>query len=198
MAAISMLNPKAEVARAGQTLAVNIGGAKGIQDVLKTNLGPKGTMKMLVGGAGDIKITKDGNVLLHEMQIQHPTASLIARASTAQDDITGDGTTSTLLIIGEFLKQADLYISEGLHPSFYIGKPWVYLRCNGILNFKYESRVNLFIFILNAPLKLFNLEHSFLVWIDFTNVQPPCSNILVTLFYQKLLIINKLIILCLD
>jgi len=41
-------------------------------------------MKMLVSGAGDIKITKDGNVLLHEMQIQHPTASLIARASTAQ------------------------------------------------------------------------------------------------------------------
>ena len=25
-------------------------------------------------GAGQIKITKDGNVLLHEMQIQHPTA----------------------------------------------------------------------------------------------------------------------------
>ena len=59
-----MLNPKAEVARASQALAVNISGAKGIQDVLKTNLGPKGTMKMLVGGAGDIKITKDGNVLL--------------------------------------------------------------------------------------------------------------------------------------
>jgi len=116
MAAISMLNPKAEVARASQALAVNMGGARGIQDVLKTNLGPKGTMKMLVGGAGDIKITKDGNVLLHEMQIQHPTASLIARASTAQDDITGDGTTSTVLLIGEFLKQADTYISEGLHP----------------------------------------------------------------------------------
>ena len=79
-----MLNPKAEVARAAQALAVNISAAKGIQDVLKTNLGPKGTMKMLVSGAGDIKITKDGNVLLHEMQIQHPTASLIARASTAQ------------------------------------------------------------------------------------------------------------------
>ena len=74
-----MLNPKAEVARAAQALAVNISAAKGIQDVLKTNLGPKGTMKMLVSGAGDIKITKDGNVLLHEMQIQHPTASLIAR-----------------------------------------------------------------------------------------------------------------------
>lgn len=50
------------------------------------------------------------------MQIQHPTASLIARASTAQDDMTGDGTTSTVLVIGELLKQADLYITEGLHP----------------------------------------------------------------------------------
>merc|ERR1712112_742628 len=112
----SMLNPKAEVARAAQALAVNISAAKGIQDVLKTNLGPKGTMKMLVSGAGDIKITKDGNVLLHEMQIQHPTASMVARTATAQDDITGDGTTSTVLMIGELLKQADLYISEGLHP----------------------------------------------------------------------------------
>jgi len=114
--AISLLNPKAEVARAAQALAVNISAAKGIQDVMKSNLGPKGTMKMLVSGAGDIKITKDGNVLLHEMQIQHPTASLIARASTAQDDMTGDGTTSTVLLIGELLKQADIYVAEGLHP----------------------------------------------------------------------------------
>ncbi|XP_074040697.1 chaperonin containing TCP1 subunit 6 [Leptinotarsa decemlineata] len=114
--AISLLNPKAEVARAAQALAVNISAAKGIQDVMKTNLGPKGTVKMLVSGAGDIKITKDGNVLLHEMQIQHPTASLIARASTAQDDMTGDGTTSTILVIGELLKQADIYVAEGLHP----------------------------------------------------------------------------------
>ncbi|KAK7087909.1 T-complex protein 1 subunit zeta-like [Littorina saxatilis] len=116
MSAIKTLNPKAEVARASQALAVNISAAKGLQDVLRSNLGPKGTMKMLVSGAGDIKLTKDGNVLLHEMQIQHPTASLIARVATAQDDITGDGTTSNVLIIGELLKQADLYIAEGLHP----------------------------------------------------------------------------------
>uniref|UniRef100_A0A4W4GSS2 T-complex protein 1 subunit zeta n=1 Tax=Electrophorus electricus TaxID=8005 RepID=A0A4W4GSS2_ELEEL len=116
MAAVKALNPKAEVARAQAALAVNISAARGLQDVLKSNLGPKGTMKMLVSGAGDIKLTKDGNVLLHEMQIQHPTASLIAKVATAQDDITGDGTTSNVLIIGELLKQADLYISEGLHP----------------------------------------------------------------------------------
>jgi len=116
MSAIKALNPKAEVARAAQALSLNISAARGLQDVLKSNLGPKGTMKMLVSGAGDIKLTKDGNVLLHEMQIQHPTASLIARVATAQDDITGDGTTSNVLIIGELLKQAEMYISEGLHP----------------------------------------------------------------------------------
>ncbi|EDW82642.1 uncharacterized protein Dwil_GK10099 [Drosophila willistoni] len=116
MASISLLNPKAEFARAAQALAINISAAKGLQDVMRTNLGPKGTVKMLVSGAGDIKITKDGNVLLHEMQIQHPTASMIARASTAQDDSTGDGTTTTVMLIGELLKQADIYLSEGLHP----------------------------------------------------------------------------------
>lgn len=71
---------------------------------------------MLVSGGGELKLTKDGNVLLHEMQIQHPTASMIAKACTAQNDSTGDGTTSTVLLIGEMLKQAENYISEGVHP----------------------------------------------------------------------------------
>jgi chaperonin GroEL (HSP60 family) len=48
------------------------------------------------------------------MQIQNPTAVMIARAATAQDDITGDGTTSVVLLVGELLKQADRYIAEGL------------------------------------------------------------------------------------
>jgi T-complex protein 1 subunit zeta len=120
MSAISVLNPKAEFARASQALAINISAAKGLQEILKSNLGPKGTMKMLVSGSGDIKITKDGNVLLHEMQIQHPTASLIARTATAQDDVTGDGTTSSVLIIAEMLKQAMNYIDEGLHPRILV------------------------------------------------------------------------------
>lgn len=125
----------------------------GLQDVLKSNLGPMGTIKMcgfpsvfswkalanfiqacrwrrsgtalvrleflvasLLTLCLQIKLTKDGNVLLREMQIQNPTAVMIARAATAQDDICGDGTTSVVLLVGELLKQADRYISEGLHP----------------------------------------------------------------------------------
>ena len=41
---------------------------------------------------------------------------MIARAATAQDDITGDGTTSNVLIIGEALKQCERFLSEGVHP----------------------------------------------------------------------------------
>jgi T-complex protein 1 subunit zeta len=77
---------------------VNVAAARGLQQVLKTNLGPRGTLKMLVGGAGQIKITKDGNVLLHEMQIQHPTAMMIARAATAMDDEVGGNVTYSLML----------------------------------------------------------------------------------------------------
>jgi T-complex protein 1 subunit zeta len=41
---------------------------------------------------------------------------MIARAATAQDDVTGDGTTSNVMLIGELLRQAERYVSEGLHP----------------------------------------------------------------------------------
>eukprot|EP01027_Heterolobosea_sp_BB2_P025518 GEZU01039165.1.p1 GENE.GEZU01039165.1~~GEZU01039165.1.p1 ORF type:complete len:539 (-),score=177.57 GEZU01039165.1:202-1818(-) len=120
MSALQLVNPNSQIARKDQALAINISAAKGLSDVLRSNLGPKGTMKMLVSGAGDIKLTKDGNVLLHEMQIQHPTASLIARTATAQDDQTGDGTTSTVLFIGDMLKHAERYLAEGMHPSVII------------------------------------------------------------------------------
>jgi chaperonin GroEL (HSP60 family) len=87
--AANLVNPNAEVVASSQCLLVNVAAARGLQSVVKTNLGPRGTLKMLVGGAGQIKITKDGNVLLHEMQIQHPTAMMIARAATAMDDQVG-------------------------------------------------------------------------------------------------------------
>jgi T-complex protein 1 subunit zeta len=45
-AALQLANPKADVARRGQALQHNINAALGLQEVLKTNLGPKGTIKM--------------------------------------------------------------------------------------------------------------------------------------------------------
>jgi len=113
----SVVNSRAEVLSKAQALTANLSAAAGLGEVLKTNLGPRGTLKMLVGGAGQIKITKDGCVLLSEMAIQHPTAMMIARAATAQDSITGDGTTTAVLFIAEMLKQSERYLNESVHPQ---------------------------------------------------------------------------------
>jgi T-complex protein 1 subunit zeta len=86
MSSIESLNPNAEQLSRAAALKINTEAAKGLQQVLKSNLGPRGTLKMLVGGAGDLKLTKDGSCLLTEMQIQHPTAVMIARAANAADD----------------------------------------------------------------------------------------------------------------
>lgn len=117
---VTVVNNKADVLKSAQALAVNCNAAKGLQEIMKTNLGPRGTLKMLVGGAGQIKVTKDGNVLLHEMQIQHPTASMIARAATAQDDMTGDGSTTSVLFIGEIMKQAEWHLQAGVHARLLV------------------------------------------------------------------------------
>ncbi|EFC50370.1 predicted protein [Naegleria gruberi] len=127
MSGLQLLNPNSDSANISEARLINIAAATSIQNLLKTNIGPRGTLKMLVSGAGDIRITKDGSILLNEMQIQHPTAALIARTATAQDDITGDGTTTTVLLIGEMLQQANRFLMEGLHPSvliegFYLAK----------------------------------------------------------------------------
>ena len=116
MSAVQFVNSEAEVLRRAQALSMNINAGKGLLEVMKSNLGPRGTFKMLVGGAGQIKITKDGNVLLHEMQISHPTAAMIARSATAQDDTVGDGTSSNVLFIGELLRQAERLVLDGVHP----------------------------------------------------------------------------------
>ncbi|CED82047.1 chaperonin-containing t-complex zeta subunit cct6 [Phaffia rhodozyma] len=114
--ALEYINPRAETVRRAQALQVNTTGAVGLANVVKSNLGPRGTIKMLVDGSGNIKMTKDGKVLLSEMQIQNPTAAMVARTAVAQDEQTGDGTTSVVLLVGELLKQAERYTSEGVHP----------------------------------------------------------------------------------
>lgn len=46
------VNPNAESMDKAAALFMNINAAKGLQDVMRTNLGPRGTIKMLVDGAG--------------------------------------------------------------------------------------------------------------------------------------------------
>lgn len=107
----------------GLSLYISICAAKGLQEIMKNNLGPNGTMKILVSSSGEIKISKDGSYLLREMQIQNPTASLIAKTILSQKSYIGDGATSTIILIGEALKNIEKYLEKGLHPQ---------ILCDGI------------------------------------------------------------------
>ena len=114
---VTFINNKGEELDREGALRMNLTAASSLSGVIRSNIGPKGTEKMLVGGAGQVKITKDGNVLLHEMSIIHPTAQMIARAATAQDDTVGDGSSSNVLFIGELFMQSFRYVTEGIHVS---------------------------------------------------------------------------------
>ena len=99
------------------SLHISLSAVKGLYEIMKTNLGINGTLKMLISNSGDSKITKNGFTLLQEMQIQNPIASLIARTISAQNYRIGDGTTSIIVILGETFKHIEKYIEKGVHPQ---------------------------------------------------------------------------------
>jgi len=103
------------VETAKNTLAMMSSAVRQLQDLLKTNLGPCGTLKMLVSGAGDIKLTKDGGILLKEMQIIHPITAVIAQTVSVQDQLIGDGTTTFVLLICNLIMEAEKFSNDGVH-----------------------------------------------------------------------------------
>ncbi|KAG2487549.1 hypothetical protein HYH03_013828 [Edaphochlamys debaryana] len=50
------------------------------------------------------------------LDIVHPAAKSLVDVSLAQDAEVGDGTTSVVILAGEFLKEAKPFIEEGVHP----------------------------------------------------------------------------------
>ncbi|KAG5042366.1 hypothetical protein JHK87_006281 [Glycine soja] len=44
-----------------------------IADIIRTTLGPRFMLKMLFDASGGIMVTNDGNAILREIDIAHPT-----------------------------------------------------------------------------------------------------------------------------
>lgn len=96
---------------------LNIEAAKLVADQVRTTLGPKGMDKMVVDGLGDVTITNDGVTILDSMNIEHPTAKMIVEIAKTQDDEVGDGTTTAVVLAGEFLKNAETLLEQNVHPT---------------------------------------------------------------------------------
>jgi thermosome subunit len=103
-----------------EALRVNIMVAKAITEVMKSTLGPKGMDKMLIDSLGDITITNDGATILNEMDVQHPIGKLLVEISKTQDDEVGDGTTTSVILTGGLLDEAEKLIDKNIHPTVII------------------------------------------------------------------------------
>uniref|UniRef100_A0A6Q2X6S4 T-complex protein 1 subunit gamma n=1 Tax=Esox lucius TaxID=8010 RepID=A0A6Q2X6S4_ESOLU len=111
-------NIKRESGRKVQT--GNISAAKTIADVIRTCLGPRAMMKMLMDPMGGIVMTNDGNAILREIQVQHPAAKSMIEISRTQDEEVGDGTTSVIILAGEMLSVSEQFLEQQMHPTVII------------------------------------------------------------------------------
>merc|ERR1719329_274571 len=58
---------------------------------------------MILDASGGIVLTNDGNAILREIDVTHPAAKSMIELSRTQDEETGDGTTSVIILAGEML-----------------------------------------------------------------------------------------------
>jgi len=98
----------------------NIQAAKVVADIIRTSLGPKAMLKMLLDPMGGIVITNDGNSILREIDVSHPAAKSMIELSKTQDEEVGDGTTSVIVLAGEVLAVAEPLINKQIHPTIII------------------------------------------------------------------------------
>lgn len=99
---------------------VNIFAAKEIANFVRTTLGPMGMDKMLVDQDGSAIVTNDGATILRQMHITHPTAKMIIEVARTQEETCYDGTTSSIIITGELMKQAEGLLSKKIHPTMIV------------------------------------------------------------------------------
>ncbi|KAM3191517.1 hypothetical protein ACQJBY_069040 [Aegilops geniculata] len=95
----------------------NIQAAKAVSDIIRTTLGPRSMLKMLLDASGGIVVTNDGNAILRELDIAHPAAKSMIELSRTQDEEVGDGTTSVIVLAGEMLHVAETFIEKNYHPT---------------------------------------------------------------------------------
>lgn len=113
----------------------NIIAARAVSEAIRSALGPKGMDKMLIDGFGDATVTNDGATILKNIEVGHPAAKFVIDLAKTQDQETGDGTTSVVVIAGELLKQAEDLLDLDIHPSSIIeGYMLAHLEIEGILN----------------------------------------------------------------
>lgn len=99
----------------------NISAGKAIADIIRTTLGPRSMLKMILDPMGGIVMTNDGNAILREIDVSHPAAKTMIELSRTQDEEVGDGTTSVIVLTGALLENAIPFLEQNMHPRVIVG-----------------------------------------------------------------------------
>jgi T-complex protein 1 subunit gamma len=117
---VIILNANIERETGRKAQSGNINAAKAVADVIRTCLGPRAMLKMLLDPMGGIVLTNDGNAILREIDVTHPAAKSMIELSRTQDEEVGDGTTSVIILAGEILAAAETFLERNMHPTVII------------------------------------------------------------------------------
>ena len=101
----------------GETLIGNLLAASMISDAIKTSFGPCGLEKMYIDIMGESIITKDGGTFLRKIDVEHPSAKVVIDGANTVDNSVGDGTKSSVILVGSLAKNAIELIKLGISPA---------------------------------------------------------------------------------
>lgn len=117
---IVLLKEGTDTSQGKPQLISNINACQVVVDAVRTTLGPRGMDKLIVDNNKKATISNDGATIMNLLNIVHPAAKTLVDIARSQDAEVGDGTTSVVLLAGEFLKQIKPYVEDGVHPRVII------------------------------------------------------------------------------
>ncbi|KAF9602223.1 hypothetical protein IFM89_025906 [Coptis chinensis] len=68
---------------------------------------------------GNSTISNDGATIMKLLDVVHPATQILVDIAKSQESEVGDGTTRVVLFAEEFLKEAKLFIEDGVHSKSY-------------------------------------------------------------------------------
>eukprot|EP01007_Sphenomonas_quadrangularis_P000690 NODE_153_length_1970_cov_199.856845_g113_i0.p1 GENE.NODE_153_length_1970_cov_199.856845_g113_i0~~NODE_153_length_1970_cov_199.856845_g113_i0.p1 ORF type:complete len:582 (+),score=185.65 NODE_153_length_1970_cov_199.856845_g113_i0:32-1777(+) len=113
---IILLREGTDTSQGKPQLLSNITACLSVVDSVRSTLGPRG-MDKLIHTAKEATISNDGATIIQLLDIEHPAARTLVDIAKSQDSEVGDGTTSVVVLAGEFLRAAKGFVEDGVHPQ---------------------------------------------------------------------------------
>ncbi|KAF9621028.1 hypothetical protein IFM89_015850 [Coptis chinensis] len=75
--------------------------------------------KLIHDDKGNATISNDGVTIMKLLDVVHHATKILVDIAKSQESKVGDGTTRIVLFAEEFLKEAKLFIEDGVHSKSY-------------------------------------------------------------------------------